>query len=362
MNSLKSLRQSLPFRALELKGPKRGFTNAPKADHTAVRITGGIGDLILGLGLAECLDDKLMDVKVYSKWPGIVPMFSNLPSINEAELLENGGLDFVLSVNSMAQFQFSNNFETFHNPFLNDIYLKYVEFKSQNEWEYILDSHPILDNLMGIKAVEMGFNRESIGYACLGLPFKPLAFHSRVPRFSNLRPNKYITIHDGFDENVKGIERRSTKNWSMDLWKTTVKELKISYRDYQIVQLGGANSRHIPGVDIDLVGALSFAQSMHILEGSKCHIDGDSGLVHAAKVFGVPSVVLFGPTNHEFFGYSQNINLKGYYCGGCWWLKENWMAKCCLGFEVPECMDSIVPANVLVAVSKVFGRTVGVFK
>ena len=357
MNSLQSLRLSLVPRVLEAKGPPRGFHNPPKANHTAVRITGGIGDLILGLGLAEALNQVTGDVKVYSKWPVIGEMFSHLEQVDEQTLIRTNGLDFILAVNSMAQFQFANNFDVFHNDALNDIHVNHILFKSKGEWEYVLDNHPNLDNIMGVKAVEMGFNRETIAYACLGLEFKPLANHGLIGRYPKLRPSRpYITIHDGFDENIKGIQRRSMKNWNIDFWKTTIKELKISHPDLKIIQLGGSNSRHIPGVDIDYVGALSFSQSAYVLEGSKCHIDGDSGLVHAAKVFGVPSVVLFGPTSASFFGYEQNINLAPSYCGGCWWLKADWMAKCCLNFEIPECMDSIVPANVLVAVSKILGR------
>lgn len=342
--TLESLRISLPYRAMQWSRGPRAFINPPVADHTPLRITGGIGDLIMALGVAEELNRIVGDVKVYSKWPDIGRFFSSLPQLNDKDLLVEG-YDFIISLNCVAFFQFAKNFRGFQNKKLEQVLVQHIDFlTSDDEWEMFADHHPHFDGLLGDKCVKEKITREEIPYKYLGLNYPgPLKLKQR---YMSPKGTKYITIHDGFDANNTEVKNRSMKTWDLQHWKDLIEIIRGTHPRYLTVQLGGPTSRRIKGVDQSYVGNLSFEESMKILSGSSLHIDGDSGLVHAARVFDVQSIVMFGPTNADFFGYKENINIKSKFCGNCWWLNPDWMARCQLDFEVPECMDSIEPGMV----------------
>jgi ADP-heptose:LPS heptosyltransferase len=101
-------------------------------------------------------------------------------------------------------------------------------------------------------------------------------------------------------------------------------------------------------VHVNLKNKLKFMESVSVLAGSCLHVDTESGLVHAAACLGVRSVVMFGPTNVDWFGYSQNINVAPKQCGNCWWASDSWMDICVMGHEPAICTSrsSISPVEV----------------
>ena len=95
------------------------------------------------------------------------------------------------------------------------------------------------------------------------------------------------------------------------------------------------------------LNCLSFEKSLEYLNSSLVHVDGDSGLVHARRLFKKQTIVLFGSTNYKYFGYPENINLAPKFCGDCWWTQNTWMSKCKDGYSTPLCIESIKPEDVL---------------
>ena len=78
-----------------------------------------------------------------------------------------------------------------------------------------------------------------------------------------------------------------------------------------IVQVGRENPESdLVGTDIDLRDQTSFEELKVILKQSALHIDGECGMVHLNHALGGRSAVLFGPTNMDFVGYPENINVK----------------------------------------------------
>jgi Glycosyltransferase family 9 (heptosyltransferase) len=338
---LELLRSSLPYRALESLRAPLYFKNPPVADHTPVFATGGIGDTIISLEVCEELNKRVGDVVVYTKYVDAAKVFTDLPVKHEREVTRKG-FDFLINMNCISNFQFSNTFKGFRNKALEKIFLDNFCFINQG-WEDYVAKHPWLDCLMADKAVKEGLNRKTLAFKFLGLQPRPIPYRiieDEVP----VPKSPFITIHDGFDE-THTFKGRSMKNWDLQHWADFIKEVKRN-TGFLVVQLGGPSSRIIKSADLNFAGVLSFKQSMKMLSKSKLHVDGDSGLVHAAHRLGVRSVVLFGPTNADFFGYEENINMKPNYCGGCWWLKPSWMKECAMGHMVPECMDSHDPVPV----------------
>ena len=87
------------------------------------------------------------------------------------------------------------------------------------------------------------------------------------------------------------------------------------------------------------------------------NIDNEGGNVHLRHALnGGISAVIYGPTAPEFYGYSENINLRGNGCKyPCEWVINNWQANCARGFESENlpCMNSLTPEIVFNNIKKV---------
>jgi hypothetical protein len=156
----------------------------------------------------------------------------------------------------------------------------------------------------------------------------------------------WITVHDGFDTGAQVRPGEAVKCWPLAHWTELVRRLKAACPDLRIVQIGGTSSRPIAGVDDCLIGKLRLGEALWLLQGSALHIDGESGLVHAAYGLATPAVVLFGPTDAGFFAYPGNTSLDARVCVPCWWSTPDWLGRCPRGLAEPVCMSAISPAVV----------------
>ena len=147
----------------------------------------------------------------------------------------------------------------------------------------------------------------------------------------------------------------STKNWPIKNWTRFVEMFKSEFPGVPVVQLGTDKSRPIPGAFHKLLGKLSFQETLQELAHSAVHVDGESGLVHARRLFKRPSVVMFGPTPMEYYAYPENENIASSTCYPCFWIQPQWQHGCILdkGAE-PSCMKDIAPEMVIAGVRKVF--------
>ncbi len=175
-----------------------------------------------------------------------------------------------------------------------------------------------------------------------------------ITRFG-LRGINFVTVHNGFDPAFIVSGNSSTKCYgSFDRVVSRLTEICPGIR---FVQLGSPRtSRAIAGAQVDLIGKTSLAEAAAIISASRLHIDVDSGLVHVAACFGVQSLVLFGPTDADYFGYRSNINLRPRFCGGCWWTSEAWMDQCVRSFDEAQCMSSHAAEDVVAHVVEALER------
>ncbi len=340
--SLKSLRDSL----VERVTTQGRVLPKPMASITPIWVTGGMGDLIMALPVCEAINGILGDVVVYSRSPNIVKLFSFLPAGPE-HILASKTPDCFIHVNSLVSFKKRHTFTGHTNQKLKELETKNDIFlNSDPMWKDVVQHHPNLDHMLGEISMSLGIKRHELPFRSIGLEpiFNPVDktkfYPPKIP---------YITIHDGFDNFNGDFKERPTKNWDLGCWELLVAAFKSKYRHYRVFQLGGTSSRPIPGVDVNYMGC-SIEESFNVLSGSALHIDGESGLVHAATRMGVKCIVMFGPTPSKFFGYDQNINIDPKFCGGCWWLEKTWLQKCVAGYTVPACMQSTSPSDVIEAI------------
>lgn len=85
------------------------------------------------------------------------------------------------------------------------------------------------------------------------------------------------------------------------------------------------------------------------------HIDGEGGMVHLRKSLqGGVSVVIFGPTSADFYGYSDNVNISSSACPlTCEWINNKWASYCINKNNNHICMKSIKPNSIFEEIKKI---------
>ena len=313
--------------------------NDARPTFLPLHLTGGIGDVIISVDSVRRLAHDFQVVvyshhaeafKYFFKDP--IPVFHDLHTF-----------DWHLEFNAVARFRRTEKFYGFLMKEHERLFLKQLDlFRRDSYFESMVANHPLSDFMLARHCRDNETDRRhapiySLGYA-EQLPFATL------PRQA---PSDYITVHDGYDvTNVTKTSARITKTWKLEHWAKLVKKIKRQ-TGLKVIQLGAKSSRPIEGVDESFVNKKTLIESFDILARSRLHIDGDSGLVHAATRMQVPCVVMFGPTPDYFYGYPQNKNLRSGVCkDACYWLKPDWMNHCPIGYETPRCMDEISPDRV----------------
>lgn len=173
---------------------------------------------------------------------------------------------------------------------------------------------------------------------------------SRLLNQWGLHPGEYITLQRGAYPtlNVKEVP----KIWPVAYYEELVRLLKKCFPEKKIVQLGESKERccEIRGVDLSLVGETDWEDLKVLLKNAWLHIDGECGMVHLRKMLhGGPSVVMFGPTSIDFYGYDGNINIASDACPHwCCKLTESAAERCLLkGEDINRCIHSIQPVHIL---------------
>lgn len=156
---------------------------------------------------------------------------------------------------------------------------------------------------------------------------------------------KYITIHNGINENTKISGTYLTRNWPKKRWAEFCEKFKTAFPDIKIVQLGGSKAEPFDFVHISLIGNTSLSDLPYILGNSLLHIDGETGMAHLANHTDTVSIVLFGPSRKKYLGYERNINIESSKCTGCMNIDKYWTSRCLMGYSEEESCLSAIPAE-----------------
>lgn len=228
----------------------------------------------------------------------------------------------------------------------------------------VFEMNPNLDGLNSAMSIAQGKKRiqEADIYGFLGVQeeFKyNLLIKENEEEYLEklgLESKNFITIHRGWDSAYNQGEH--VKAWSLKSCGNLITELKKKFPQYKIVVFGVSREQmpNTKNSDLDLIGKTTLNQVKVILKHAAIHIDNEGGMVHLRHALhGGASVVLFGPTAKELFGYSENINLASNVCSHwCEWLSPNWQYKCAkTGKNEHPCMDSITTKDILFAVKRI---------
>ena len=351
----------------DFKSNKQKFnpiTNEPygieyRLDRLSFFITGGIGDILINLNycsyLLDYLKDEIKTIDIFVKNTKLVRELIGESGFNiyhkdewnqnrVAYLLDFKIDRFPLIVrNNLVLLPLNVNLK------LRKLVKLYEKFYQLNE--KIVYNPPKIDALSIQYSIINNQNRlqQPDIYGCLSIDrnnykFSPsISEEQKILNELNLANMKFITLNRGVDGENRHIE--STKLYPLDYYNELVKLIKKEYKEYKIVQLGVSidKCQLIKGTDLNLVGKTTLNQLKAILKNSMLHIDGEGGMVHLRKSLqGGVSVVIFGPTSADFYGYSDNINISSKACPyNCEWLSNSWAYKCINNTNNHICMKSI---------------------
>ena len=349
---------------------KKLFSESTNSIYICISITGGIGDVI-------CIARWIRQVKKHFGMLIIIDVFFTSPEMTRfilqpigvrdvfSDLLFRRSCSAYDAVFTVNQFVLSHE-SKFKTERILSIIPEFIYFikdinKSLIPYQKYIDYHPTLDGLFADLVVEQGLTRKDFLSAISGFtpPDSALPLELTDELFLKeigLNDSQYITIHDGWDANIKKASVRPTKSYPVDLFAEAINLIKNQYPNIKIVQVGSNTGSAIVGIDINLRGFTSLAQCALILKQAKAHIDTESGLVHLATSLGTSCVVMFGPTNISYYGYPENKNIKPKECWNCMHVTDTWMESCPLNYTTLKCVPSILPNEILMAMSEIISN------
>jgi heptosyltransferase-2 len=146
-----------------------------------------------------------------------------------------------------------------------------------------------------------------------------------------------------------------TKRWPHVYFASLGESLKE--RGYEPVLFGGPNERSIAtqieeALKVPLVSCVgnTLAESAALLEKCEMAVGGDSGLTHMARALGVPTVLIYGPTDPRMhtFGEKTKVLTAKVKCRPC---SRHGQRKCSERHH--DCMRMVSPENVLDALKEI---------
>lgn len=319
--------------------------------HICFTEGGGMGDCLLALPFIEhvykCCPSKIK-IDFYCKNP---TYFTNMYYLNNVEILPENinsltdRYDAVFQIIRYARL-ISGNLDKIKTMY--PMLYKYT--KMDNE---IRKLGQIRDNLRLFNEYSITLGKKRPDHIDL---FNIFNYKSKDARINisinetktlskfNLSSKRYITISRGTDGTFNS---NHPKLWPLQFYNDLVKKIKHKYPMFEIIQIG-ANDRYgiISNTNKNLLGKTNFEELAVILKNAIIHIGEEGGLVHLNHLVNGKSLVLFGPTSKDVYGYSENINICGT-CpiGNCYNIIPSWTDKCMLNIQ-SACMKSITPETV----------------
>lgn len=162
-----------------------------------------------------------------------------------------------------------------------------------------------------------------------------------------LQKSKFITFQTGSGIHFQHI-RVDTRQWPIEFYEELVSFLKKNYPQYKLIQIGRDYQIQCVNVHLDLREKTTIEDFFVILKNAKLHFSQEGGMpIIRHYLLGGKSVVLFGPTDKDFYGFSENINVSANVCHSCEWLNSMWYQNCMLTGDYSLCMKKLTPQIVI---------------
>lgn len=181
-----------------------------------------------------------------------------------------------------------------------------------------LGMHNILLNLLLIKKDKKNISKPYFPYV------QSLNYSTEKNSNQELLGKEYF-----FVQVSSGNFRTPYKNWPLEYWIAFLHALHERWPKIHIVLVGdnheityGKNlEKNLSFKTINLIGKTNLSEAACILKNAVCYIGLDSGWMHLAAAFDIPTFTIFGATSIDFLGYEQfnkNKHRNVYQDIDCW--------------------------------------------
>lgn len=331
-----------------------------RADYPAVvfSVKGGLGDLLLAINYVHCvrsyLNDADFNFKIcYHSLP-LLQAFCP-PGIETGTKLDKMSGVLKVELNRFPRVLAGDRQKLGrYSPRLGDLLTAWDNFLKHNR--KFFDFMPQIDGLGNRYTQILGAKRISQadigGVLNIGEAYKaPIRMPTQTEEKAilskfGLNGDPFITIQRGQGLVIKTAT--NNKLWPVEYYNALIRLIKKHWPQYKVVQLGTSRegfNEDFAGVDINLRGQTNLEEIKVLLKRSRLHIDCEGGLVHLRHALaGGPSVVLFGPTSPEVYGYTENLNLRSLACKyPCEWVTNDWVSRCPRREDKNCCMTQLQP-------------------
>ncbi len=336
-------------------------TLGKKINKIGIFQTSFIGDSVLTTPLIKKTKKLFPDTKiVVITRPQTEDIFKPLPEVSEVILNDKRGWNKIAGVWKTAHAIKKSGIDILlvpHRSFrsaliawLSGVPVR-IGFTSSEGWFLYTKTVPfswmIHDAERNLSLLQ-GIAKEQFGGEKLSMSFTPSAEENvaRLLKDFNLEGKKLVGIHAG--------SAWPTKCWPMEYFVELISKLQTQL-GVQVVLVGGGKQDTDLGEKIcqlakghaaSLCGKTSLADLMALMKHLSLFITNDSGPMHIATAFDVPTLAIFGPTTRElgFFPYGQGhrvLEVKDLPCRPC---ALHGGKKCPLGHF--KCMKDITPDEV----------------
>ena len=267
--------------------------------------------------------------------------------------LKNGEYDLIVECRYVVKYTLAPN------PRLNEKHIAFIRAAqdAQKPWLGLVQNFPFDNDRIWRQAKSKGWSMYDLMAHTSGFPGEDFeTLHLDPPR------NKPSTAKFSFPASYIVVSNSAewlplqSHLWTKSLPHTKMREVlrELKTKGVPTVLLGTSNDPGDYPVDYDLRGKTNLMEAAEIITNARLVLGPEGGLVNMAKAVGTPSVVFFGSTPVEFFGFKTNINIVPSYCGGCWWSTESYLRQCPLLHDIPPCTDSLDTKKIIGAVQQLF--------
>ena len=277
-----------------------------------------IGDVLLSTPIIHSLKlawpDSQIDVLAFNKKTGMLEGNPDIHQIIEIAEHPNIRQHFTLAKKIFRQYELAISTLAGDKPAIYSFLAaskrlgvvpeysakSWLKYKVYQAWVVHDDknTHTVRQNLRLIEAINITASTQ------ISPPYQALSLTQILKKLNNTaKVSEYYILHP--------FPRWKYKRWTEQGWKSLI-EYIISSNNGSIILTGGSASKEKdfceklsqmhPDKIINSAGKLSLAEITTLLKNAKAYIGPDTAVTHQAAACGIPTVVLFGPSNPVKWG------------------------------------------------------------
>ncbi len=299
---------------------QRGLTALPRRTRFWIRLPNWLGDVVMALPLLRALRASRPDAEItLIAKPQFMPLLEKLAVADRLRPLPAQGFGYFTHFARLSE-EFPDTYLLFTNSARGDLEAKLTGcrqrfgIKRAGKWRPLL-THAYTPPADFDESQNHQFKLWTDFLRRFGLEAAPdlSPFPSASSR-SDLVPSAPIGL-------ICGSENNPEKRWPVSHWRGLIERFPLQ----RFLLLGTANDKAITGAVAtgmggrvqDLAGKTNLVEYVERLQSCQLLVTNDTGGMHLANMFGVPLIVLFGPTNPVRTGPIFNAPAKILQPPGC---------------------------------------------